>query len=381
MTVLNHEADNSHIPVNDSQFVVGHELRSERVMIDVNERLGIEDDSLNRVLGESALTIAGIRAGKDDEFLLLDTRRTERVYSPLLLVNGNNPDQYKGVWPHTRLDIGRAHNPNRFEYSRYTSTNHFSLYFTDPNKGVVLRDNGSKNGTFLTGYVHENGRSLLRPKRFKASYTEFMNQEMQEDTGFGEKDPEAPYGYYNNHPIIGRESRSMRNGAYGSRGSEQIIIDDKSRQVRNIVNDQVARLTQMGESSTTGERALLKDVMVGVSEALRYDLPATEKLCEPHYGNKGMIMLSEFLDKGIGVCRHQAVLAALIMESAIENGLLYGQVSVERNQDIVARSGHAWAVFKSEYGDIIVDSAQHFVGSREEAAKMNRWHYNVSDES
>lgn len=374
-----HSSETAPAPVNASELLVGHKVDAKGLHVDLGETLAIDNDDLNRAIGETALVIAGIRAGKEDEFLVLDTRHSEKFNSPLLLVSGNDPQQLKGIWSRKQLQVGRKHHAERFNYSGYTSANHFSLDYSADNDSLLLRDSNSHNGTYFTGYeVGESDGNRSDARGLKASYTHYMGEEMQQDKSYGEKDAEAPYGYYKNHPIIGRESRSMRNGAYGTNGSEQIIIDDKSRAVQAVIDREIERIESIGVSPTTGERAILKDIMSEVAHVLEYDLRKTEAICEPHYDNKGMVMMSEFIDNGVGVCRQQAVLAALIMESAIEKNLLYGEISVERNQDLELRGGHAWAVLKGGSGDIIVDPAQKFVGSREEATRQKRWRYNVS---
>ena len=111
---------------------------------------------------------------------------------------------------------------------------------------------------------------------------------------------------------------------------------------------------------------------------MRYDLGAITAMCGPYYSSHGIIPLSEFVDAGIGVCRQQALLAATLTESLIERRRLHGSVHVERNHDVEAHGAHAWAVLNSEGADdIIIDPAQGFVGTRDEARAEGRWHYYV----
>lgn len=379
MSITSRERDAPEERIPDSELLVHERVKAGGILIDPNKSLGLQDDELNRAIGESALSVAGIRMGGFDELLLLDTRNTNRFRSPFLLVNGNDPRERKGLWPDRKVTIGRRHIRDRFTYSDGVSGTHFSLEYPTMNDAILLKDLNSKNGTFFTGYTTE-----YDPKKpphlhgIRDDYTNERQLDAEQHTAYGNKDVNAPYGYYNNHAIIGRDSRTMRDGVYGTRSSEQLVVDDKSERVKAVVDEILSRVREMGKSPTMDQRAILEEVRSGVAHTLRYDLDATEKLCDPYRFNKGSIMMSEFIKEGIGVCRHQAVLAALVMESLIDVGLLYGDISVERNHDTEIGGAHAWAVFKSDADDVIVDPAQGFVGTREDAARKNRWRYYVS---
>ena len=68
----------------------------------------------------------------------------------------------------------------------------------------------------------------------------------------------------------------------------------------------------------------------------------------------------------------------ILAESLVEKGILLGQVGVERNNDIDAHGAHAWAIFKTLDGkSIVVDPAQNFVGTKQQARRERRWKYDL----
>jgi transglutaminase-like putative cysteine protease len=107
-----------------------------------------------------------------------------------------------------------------------------------------------------------------------------------------------------------------------------------------------------------------------------YNLEAAENLSRPHYGTKGLISLSEYVERGVGVCRHQCLLAAVILETLAENKIVAGKSGVERNHDLDANGAHAWATFETPGGQkFVLDPAQDFVGTKDKAHAEGRWKY------
>lgn len=116
-----------------------------------------------------------------------------------------------------------------------------------------------------------------------------------------------------------------------------------------------------------------------VRAAMKYDL-AYAKKHEQQYADR-KVNLAEFIAEGKGVCRHQALAAGYLIERAVKQGIIDGDVSVDRNS-IPGKGGHAWARYTSSKGEVyIIDVAQEFVGSLNKAdEEINTWNYRRPNE-
>ena len=326
-------------------------------------------------------------AGK--EFAVLDTRDDPTVNVPALLVEAEfflpsdrTLQGYKGLRDNEHVIVGRHHLADRFDYPDTVSRKHFSLRFDEGEGQLYITDLRSSGGTTVSGYLTSEEE---RKNYIWSEYTEDVNILLARSLArnYGERSQEAPYGYYRNHPIIGRNSKSVRNGVYGSASSEMVLVDDKSRAVQRVTSDFInsvggGRFNMF--AATRGVRSVLTTARHHAAEVLRYDLAKVDTISSPYYGNNGLIDLSAYIESGVGVCRHQALLAAHLIEEAIEQKLISGSVGVERNHDFEANGAHAWTVYRSADGkeEIIVDPAQNFVGTRQEAERVGRWKYKMA---
>jgi len=331
--------------------------------------------------------LAGVRVGDENTYLILDTRHNDRYQTPYVLVD-ESVDAFKGIWPGQDLIIGRDYHTDRFDYGSDVSRSHFTISVSeDEPDRLIIKDNNSRNGTRLTGYVlQEKPEDLAATESdarkvsgIRSDYTERWTERLQLSRNFGRESDEAPYGYYMNYPLIGRRSTSVAGGVYGTSRSEQVFIDDKSEAVRATVLGALESLVDMQRDGPASDRAKLVLIQRYVAIMLDYDLDSVEQLSSPHYDKRGIIGLSEYINAGVGVCRHQALLSALVVESAMHHKLLApGKIRVERNIDEELNGGHAWAVYEGDAGEFIIDAAQNFTGTRKEAAiGGNRWRYIV----
>jgi hypothetical protein len=336
-------------------------------------------------VGEEVPVVAGIRAGfdkdghSDSQFVILDTRDSRVFNSPYVLVEDGTFGT-KGIWADEELVVGRKRLQDRFQYSPHVSAEHFAISLTE-NGGLHIRDLSSTNGTAVTGYLQPQTRERSTAHIIWDGFTQRFEDDVEHHRARGERDTEAPYGYFRNHPVIGRHSRSVKNGVYGTIHSEQVVVDDRSVVMQRAVQATMRQLGELGATPTLAQPAMLRIIERQVAAVLQYDLEETDRLSRPHYYDKGLIDLSEYVNNGIGVCRHQALLAALFMEEAVARGYLHGSVGVERNHDLELNGAHAWAIFRDGVSDdIIVDPAQHFIGTREQARRQKKWRYIVGTE-
>jgi hypothetical protein len=366
----------------ESRYVERLKLEPKQIVEIDTRRTLLGKKDVQKEMGVDGAMVAGIRAA-DTAFLVIDTRDSNHYRTPFLITTDTYQHTssvgYKGIWPNEHVVIGRRHHEGRFQYDSKVSRDHFSIFYDEQEDKLFVQDEASSNGTYLTGFtvdVDQAGQQGIRDE-----FTHHVVADVEYERNFGERDTKAPYGYYRNHPIIGRKSSSVRGGVYGTRSSEFIVIDDKSRLLKKVVDDFMETLPSGDDAETLSTMSILQRINFRVANVLRYDLERAERISEPHYGHKGLIDLSEYVEHGVGVCRHQALLAAHLIEEVIDKGYLKGRVGVERNHDLEANGAHAWAVYKSDTSeDVIVDPANHFVGSRKRAQKEGRWRYVVAQD-
>ncbi len=212
---------------------------------------------------------------------------------------------------------------------------------------------------------------------------------------YREPTPEAPYGYYQGRPIIGRDSPEINGGVYYSdtADSEVIVVDDDrhpgskgSFELRQIYSEVLTDLeirTQIRNPNKTGQNYvdILRAVYENVQRLLPYDLVRTQAITNDLIDKK--INLYAFIKQRAGVCRHQALLTGYFLEMLQKQGFIQGaRVSVDRNYQPDSRDGHAWARFTAPNGEVyVIDPAQHYVGRLQDAegeiAAGRVWDYRV----
>ena len=380
---------NERLPELPESIRIDHERlrRGGSAEIDLAAPPLLDKESVYAHTGIDAPMIAGVQAG-ESAYTLYDTRQSRYVTTPFLITASDyrlgQETGYKGVRSQQELRIGRSYNSERFQKDPQMSREHFSVLYNAETGRLTVFDLNSRNGTYVSGRVVDDGdfeRSQASDGRdVFAEYTVNVEEELARRRNYGRRDTESPYGYYHNYRIIGRNSQSVAGGVDGTPQSQFVVVDDKSETVREVVADFMERLggSQRNPATVTPDK-VLDFINRYTQKTLRYDLKGVDRLSSPHYGNQGLIELSEYIERGIGVCRHQALLSALLTEAAIKQGYLVGSVGVERNHDLAADGAHAWAVLRSDKtrdDDVIIDAAQNYVGSRLNARRdPHRWRY------
>lgn len=366
----------------EAQYIERMKLAENKaVEIDTTQVL-LGKEGVQEAMGVDGAMVAEIRAS-DMSFLVIDTRDSRYYSTPFLITTDGyqhgSKMGFKGVHREQPAIVGRSQN-DRFSYSDYISANQFSVRYDDKADKLYIQDWGSTNGTYLTGFINE-GKNEAKHDGIRDEFTHFVVEDMEGKASYGDRTPDTPYGTHLNYAIIGRNSPSVRGGVYGTRSSEFVIVDDKSQALKKVVDGFMEALLKSPDVEAFSTMNLLKRINFRVANVLTYDLERVERISEPHYDHKGLIGLSEYIEQGVGVCRHQALLAAHLIEEVIDRGYLTGKASVERNHDLEANGAHAWAVYKSDTeDDIIVDAAQGFVGSRQKAREEGRWRYVVAND-
>lgn len=186
--------------------------------------------------------------------------------------------------------------------------------------------------------------------------------------------------------IIGRDTK-INGGVYmvadyfGQPRGEACVVDEMTQPPLQTCYQKL--LTRAADyQKKTGmatSQFLLNMTMDLVEEVMPYNAAFVDKVVATYTpGTK--ISLGSYVDHHAGVCRHQALLAGYMLEKAIQEGYLRGRVSVDRNF-IPGEGGHAWVRYTNAQGQIyILDAAQHFRGTLEEANRLAHWDYRRSED-
>lgn len=179
-------------------------------------------------------------------------------------------------------------------------------------------------------------------------------------------------------PTIGHDT-PISGGVYeNAYGREAIVVDmEKHPLLRETLDEVVARITD--EDGRVDKSRALHAVFDIVKDRMRYSKDATNEIFRTvgHNTHGSKIALDVYIDKGVGVCRHQALYAGAILEELIKRGILNGQVSVERNMkqrdNDDAYDGHAWVRYTTSSGEIVIlDVAQNRVNTLDTLMRARR---------
>jgi hypothetical protein len=353
----------------------------ETVQVDTEVPLEDLEDSedIYRRTGVNGRLAAKVEAG-NKPFLIMDARDSAHTRDFFIIDEMCSLQErrgFKGVAAGELVTIGRNHHGERFNYPGTVSREHFEVAYDGDE--LSIHNLQPVNETIVTAhfkpdYLQENGASIdERTKRAR--------ERVRQQPYYGESDPVAPYGYYMNHPILGRESTSVDGGVYlGGTSREAIVVDGRSQVLQQVYGDISTELQrQTKEKDTLSERAVLQMVIHKVREVMPYDGPRAEAIGHNFHGDR-LIGLSAYVHERAGVCRHQALLSAQLIENLLHEGYMRGSTGVERNTNEDMDGTHAWAVYKRG-GDkeaIVVDPTHSFVGTKTEAEKAGRWAYRLS---
>ncbi|MCA9348437.1 hypothetical protein KC867_03440 [Candidatus Saccharibacteria bacterium] len=356
----------------------------EQIQIDLMAPLA-DSHEVRKEIGLRGTLVATVNAGSKD-FMIIDTRGTGSNRD-FLIIDGTFSVQqrvgFKGIAKDKPVIIGRGHYADRFSYPSAVSRDHFEIAYN--NDGLFIKNLRPTNITTVTTRTTTRQEPQYEDMRYivDSSRTSHVEDRMQWHPNFGEKDDTAPYGYYLNHPILGRDSKSVEGGVYmGGSAREAIVVDGKSVAMQKVYKGIESDLRQSFEQNATLPlRAILLKVMDHVQNAMPYDSSKTEEISHQYHGDK-LVGLSTYLERGAGVCRHQALMAAYILENLVRDGHILGEVGVERNTVEDLGGTHAWAVYKTSSNDkyevIVVDPAQSFVGTKNQAQHEGRWEYHLT---
>jgi len=180
--------------------------------------------------------------------------------------------------------------------------------------------------------------------------------------------------FYLGRSLIHRDSE-VDGGVYlGQSEREAIVVDSqKYSGIRELYTVAKNKATENGRIR---KDLILEAVFQTVREAMpKQDEKAAEDIAK-RYGveNDGKISLDIFIEEHLGVCRHDALLSAAILEQFKKEGIIDGKPSVDRNSNHLG--GHAWCRYTNSGGEVfILDVAQKFLGKLKDATEQNKWAY------
>jgi hypothetical protein len=198
-----------------------------------------------------------------------------------------------------------------------------------------------------------------------------------------------PYGWFSGRHIIG-EGTSINEGiSLGGSAREAIVVEGSKqpalrrtydRALRRVYDvartfDANARYYEDNDIYCGVQQRVLAPVYQTVLQVMPYSSATVDRLTIG-YENDRKISLGRFVEEAGGVCRHQGLLAAYILERMQDEGELSDNDRVESDRNDVNGSAHAWARFTSSDGTVyVVDPAQRFFGSIQDAQAYGRWPY------
>lgn len=199
---------------------------------------------------------------------------------------------------------------------------------------------------------------------------------------------ESQYGdTYGGRRLIGRDE-DVRGGVYyGTYSGEAIVVDpekypDEYDRYYNIAVDKATIDGKVERSK------VLKAVFDTVTSEMEYSQSGVDGILQdvadrdgtPSFDDGKKLELSLFMEAGVGVCRHQALACAALLERFKDEGYIRGAISVDRNERVGVPGqedgGHAWVRYTSKDGLVqILDVARGYYGLLKNADPNEHWEY------
>ncbi len=239
----------------------------------------------------------------------------------------------------------------------------------------------------------------LKDRKAEWSRTEVIGQRLRDDPNFTPprpEDPGSPYGRYTGRRIIGSHMDHIIGGVYlGAGAREAIVVDDtlNGKRENAVLNnfyrqDFLPHLERIAQNiKATPKNVALKFIFDITQKEMPANLHRTEAVVRSL--TKGIkdqkVHLSAFLENHTGVCRHQALLVAYLLEKLqqekAEGTKLTGTFSLDRNSMAFADEqqigAHVWVRYTTRHGDAwIIDATQNHIGRLEDLMKdPTVWEY------
>lgn len=201
-------------------------------------------------------------------------------------------------------------------------------------------------------------------KRVEWDKTLIGVERLKEKNLYEEPDRESQNGYYLGRPIIGRDT-PINGGIYVGGGEREAIVVDDSKG-DSPLNDVYTELLSVRQRAVKrGENfkgTLLSHVFDLVKDRLPYSPRKVNQVAIiRRLKPDDPVSLDTYIQMGGGVCRHQALLAAYLLERLKKEGIVRGSVSIDRNY-VKGRGGHAWVRYVNSAGILfVIDPARELI--------------------
>jgi hypothetical protein len=167
--------------------------------------------------------------------------------------------------------------------------------------------------------------------------------------------------------LIGRDGPINKGVSVGI-GMREAIVVDLDRNPDSRLNQKLTEIIGTIEEGSFTEADILnmvskevKDMITEISETAV--LAYLESI--PDYHPHKKVLLDNFFEVGVGVCRHLALGVGVILEQLVAKGILKGEVSIDRSFGNL--SAHMWVRYTNSTNRevFIIDPAHNFIGSLE----------------
>jgi hypothetical protein len=179
-----------------------------------------------------------------------------------------------------------------------------------------------------------------------------------------------------NRELIGRDTPINGGFSASDREPDWIIVDDQQDTTLQLTYYEVKR--RIEDSGRHPKEVALNEVYKYVREKIPYDEGIYDRIAKDRGNETRLLPLSYYFEGG--VCRHQALLAAYLIEKLIGSGVLGGKVSFESNHYGIF-GAHAWVRYVSRSKRIfIIDTSIGFAGELHPNNNDLRWGYERPEE-
>jgi predicted Fe-S protein YdhL (DUF1289 family) len=192
---------------------------------------------------------------------------------------------------------------------------------------------------------------------------------------------------YSGKPAIERDSR-IKGGIYYGASREAISVDP-SEYPENYSELYSAARRRATTNGSIAPAKILRAVYKTVFWNMEYSQKGVQQLLQSQAEAQHLekfppgkqIDLGVFMGRHVGVCRHQALACAMLLETFKDDGFLLGSISVDRNSRWDPKrertEGHAWTRYTSQNRQVVIlDVAQRYFGPLGTLEEMgSRWNY------
>ena len=183
--------------------------------------------------------------------------------------------------------------------------------------------------------------------------------------------------HFQGRHIICRDSPVDKGVYLGGGQREAVVVDsEKYPALKALYNKAKQKATLIG---VVQKDLILDSVYETVSEAMSgSEADVEDFIFQLNIAKDKKVTLDMFIEQGIGLCRHQALACAAILELFKKDGIIRGRASVDRNY-VENWGSHSWCRYTNSLGYIyILDAALKNIGLIDDVSgppEKGKWPY------